>query len=129
MKHIIQRVTATPLRVQSTMSWLGVDRSRFSAMCIVEVETDTGFIGHGFTNLADGSVVAQAIESVAAPAIIGLPACATERTWNAMWWAMTAAAQTGFGANANSAVDLALWDIKGQIQGLPVWQMLGGAHD
>jgi L-alanine-DL-glutamate epimerase-like enolase superfamily enzyme len=129
MKHIIQRVTATPLKVQSSMSWLGVDRSRVSAMCIVEVETDTGFIGHGFTNLADGSVVAQAIKSVAAPAIIGMPALATERTWRAMWWAMTAAAQTGFGANATSAVDLALWDIKGQVLERPVWQLLGASYD
>lgn len=129
MKHLIQRVAATPLRVTSDMSWLGVSRSRVSSMCIVEVETDTGFIGHGLTNLADGAVVAQAVKSVAAPAIIGMPALATERAWSAMWWAMTASAQTGYGANATSAVDLALWDIKGQVLGLPVWQLLGAAYE
>ena len=129
MKHIIQRVTATPMRIQSSMSWLGVDRSRVSSMCIIEVETDTGFIGHGLTNLADGSVVAQAVKSVAAPAIIGMPALATERAWSAMWWAMTSSAQTGYGANATSAVDQALWDIKGQVLGLPVWELLGATYD
>lgn len=46
-----------------------------------------------------------------------------------MWWAMTASAQTGYGANATSAVDQALWDIKGQVLGLPVWQLLGAAHE
>jgi L-alanine-DL-glutamate epimerase-like enolase superfamily enzyme len=129
MKHIIQRVTATPLRIQSDMSWLGVSRSRVSSMCIVEVETDTGFVGHGLTNLADGSVVAQAVRSVAAPVLIGMAALATERAWSAMWWAMTASAQTGYAANATSAVDQALWDIKGQVLGLPVWQLLGAAHE
>jgi L-rhamnonate dehydratase len=129
MKHIIQRVTATPMRIQSSMSWLGVDRSRVSSMCLIEVETDTGFIGHGLTNLADGSVVAQAVKSVAAPAIIGMPALATERAWSAMWWAMTSSAQTGYGANATSAVDQALWDIKGQVLGVPIWQLLGASYD
>ena len=129
MKHLIQRVAATALRITSDMSWLGVSRTRVSAMCLVEVETDSGFIGHGLTNLADGAVVAQAVNGVAAPAIIGLSALATERAWSAMWWAMTASAQTGYGANATSAVDQALWDIKGQVLGLPVWQLLGAAHD
>lgn len=63
MKHTIRRVSATPLRVKSDMAWLGVSRSRVSAMCIVEVETDTGYIGHGLTNLADGEVVAQAVKT------------------------------------------------------------------
>ena len=129
MKHIIQRIAATPLRIESDMSWLGVSRRRVSSMCIVEVETDSGVVGHGLTNLADGSVVAQAVRSVAAPALIGMPALATERAWSAMWWAMTPSAQTGYAANATSAVDQALWDIKGQVLGVPVWQLLGGAHD
>lgn len=129
MKHLIQRVVATPLRITSDMSWLGVKRSRVSAMCMVEVETDSGLIGHGLTNLADGSVVAQAVNGVAAPAITGMSALATERAWSAMWWAMTASAQAGYGANATSAVDQALWDIKGQALGLPIWQLLGGAYE
>lgn len=129
MQHIVKRVTATPLRIKSDMSWLGVSRSRVSSMCIVEVETDSGHVGHGVTYLADGGVVAQAVNGVLAPIAIGMPAQATERVWGAMWWGMTASAQTGYGANAISAVDLALWDIKGKILGLPIWQMLGAAYD
>ena len=129
MQHIIKRVAATPLRIKSDMSWLGVSRGRVSSMCLVEVETDTGHIGHGVTYLADGSVVAQAVNGVLAPAVTGMSALATERVWSAMWWGMTPSAQTGYGANAISAVDLALWDIKGKVLGLPIWQLLGAAYD
>lgn len=129
MKHIIQRVTATPLRIKSDMSWLGLARGRISSMCLVEVETDSGIVGHGLTYLADGSVVAQAVNTVAAPVIIGMPALATERVFSALWWTLTASAQTGYGANAMSAIDLALWDIKGQALDQPIWQLLGGAHE
>lgn len=129
MQHIIKRVTATALRVKSDMSWLGVARSRLSPMCLVEVETDSGLLGHGLTNLADGEVVAQVVNGVLAPTAIGLSALATEKVWGALWWAATSSAQTGYASNAMSAVDVALWDIKGQALGLPVWQLLGGAHD
>ena len=67
MQHIIKRVAATPLRIKSDMSWLGVSRGRVSSMCIVEVETDSGHVGHGVTYLADGGVVAQAVNGVLAP--------------------------------------------------------------
>jgi L-alanine-DL-glutamate epimerase-like enolase superfamily enzyme len=111
------------------MSWLGLSRGRVSPMCLVEVETGSGLIGHGITYLAESTVVAQAVNAVAAPIATGMSALATEKVWSALWWGLTASAQTGYGANAISAVDLALWDIKGQALGLPVWQLLGAAHD
>ena len=32
-------------------------------------------------------------------------------------------------AHAIAAIDLALWDIKGQLLGEPCWRLLGGARD
>jgi L-rhamnonate dehydratase len=87
VQHVIRRVEATALLVKSDMSWLGLSRSRLSSMCLVEVETDSGLIGHGLTNLADGAVVAQAVNGVLAPIAIGNSALATEKVWGAMWWA------------------------------------------
>jgi hypothetical protein len=36
--------------------------------------------------------------------------------------------QTGMWSSAVSAIDIALWDIKGKKYNEPVWRLLGGAH-
>ena len=45
-----------------------------------------------------------------------------------MYWKATPWGQTGYASHAISAVDLALWDIKGKANNQPVWQLLGGAR-
>src|SRR4051794_24087694 len=42
----IARVTATPLNVPLHIKLMGIDRKSSLASCYVEVETDTGLIGH-----------------------------------------------------------------------------------
>lgn len=129
MDHSITRVSATALLIKSSMSWLGVDKGRSSSMCLVEVETKSGFIGHGLTNLADGPTVARLANTAAAQAIVGMDALAHERVSQALYWSLTSSAQSGIACNAMSAIDVALWDIKGKVLEQPIWQLLGGARD
>ncbi len=63
-----------------------------------------------------------------APAIKGDDALDHERIWEKLYWILTPRGQTGFGAQALSAVDIALWDLKGKAFGEPVWRLLGGAR-
>ncbi len=109
-------------------AWLGLDRNANNAIGFIEVETDTGLIGYGVTNLADPNVIAQIINGVAGPAIVGMDALTTERVWHELYWTLTNAAQTGYATTAISAIDVALWDVKGQALGLPVWKLIGGAR-
>lgn len=124
----ITRVTATPLNVPLKIAVLGLDRSTSLSVCLVEVETDSGIIGHGFTGITEEDVIAQVIRGVAGPAIIGDDPLAHEFVWDKLYWTLMPRGQTGYAAHALAAIDLALWDIKGKALGQPIWRLLGGAR-
>ena len=52
-----------------------------------------------------------------------------EQLWNRLYWLLTPRGQSGYASHAISAIDLALWDIKGQALGQPCWRLLGGARE
>ena len=105
-----------------------MNRKTSLACCHVEVETDDGLIGHGLTSITEEDVIAQIVNGVAGPAIIGDDPLAHERVWDKLYWTLMPRGQTGYAAHALAAIDVALWDIKGKALGQPVWRLLGGAH-
>ena len=125
----IARVTATPLNVPMHVTLAGADRKTSLACVHVEVETAQGLIGHGFTAITEEDVIAQIVNGVAGPAIIGDDAMAHEAIWEKLYWKTMPRGQTGYAAHALAAIDLALWDIKGKALGQPVWRLLGGARE
>jgi L-alanine-DL-glutamate epimerase-like enolase superfamily enzyme len=124
----ITRVSATALNVPLEIRLPGIARDASLECCFVEVETDTGIAGHGLGAITRETVIAGIVNDVIAPAIIGDDPLAHEMIWEKLYWALTPRGQTGFGAQALSAVDVALWDIKGKALGQPVWRLLGGAR-
>lgn len=90
----------------------------------VVVETDAGVIGTGESG-AWGQLPASAtaIETFA-EYLIGLDPAHIEQHWNVMhrFGHFRGAAIAG----AISAIDIALWDIKGQVLGQPIHALLGG---
>src|SRR4051795_3928115 len=125
----IVRVTAIPLNVPLHVTLVGADRHTSLACVHVEVETDSGILGHGFTSITEEDVIAQIVNGVAGPAIIGDDPMAHERIWDKLYWKTMPRGQTGYAAHAVAAIDLALWDIKGKALGQPVWRLLGGARN
>lgn len=125
----IARVEATALSIPVTFEELGSDHRQTTSMCYVEVETDDGTIGHGITSITQCGVVAEIINATAGPAILGQDALAHEKIWSTLYWTCTPWGQTGYASHAISAIDLALWDIKGKAFGQPVWRLLGAARD
>jgi L-rhamnonate dehydratase len=125
----IARVAAIPLNVPLHVTLAGADR-RTSLACVhVEVETTAGLVGHGFTAITEEDVIAQIVNGVAGPAIVGDDALAHEAIWEKLYWKTMPRGQTGYAAHAVAAIDLALWDIKGKALGQPVWRLLGGARE
>ena len=92
-------------------------------MCVVTASDGT--YGVGMTSQA-GPVV-PVINDFFAPMLAGEPALATEKLWNMMVRSSNSAyGASGLASFAISAVDLALWDLKGKILGVPVYELIGG---
>ena len=92
---------------------------------LVKVSTDEGIDGWGEPTREGKSTVVGAAIEVLKDVIIGQNPMDIELLYNMMY-------RGGFyraGAviySAISGIEQALWDIKGKILGIPVWQMLGG---
>jgi L-alanine-DL-glutamate epimerase-like enolase superfamily enzyme len=125
----IESVRAIPLNVPLQIKLLGINKDTSLACCFVEVETDAGITGHGFTSITEEDVIAQIVNGVIAPNLVGDDPMLHERIWDKIYWMLMPRGQTGYAAHALAAVDLALWDIKGKALGLPVWKLLGGARE
>jgi L-alanine-DL-glutamate epimerase-like enolase superfamily enzyme len=124
----IARVTATALNVPLHIKLVGVDKNTTLSACHVEVETDDGLTGHGLTSITEENVIAEIVNGVAGPAIVGDDPLAHERVWDKLYWTLMPRGQTGYAAHALAAIDVALWDIKGKFLAQPLWRLLGGAH-
>ena len=125
----IAKVVAIPLNVPLHVTLVGVDRHTSLACCHVEVRPTTASTGHGFTAITEEDVIAQIVNGVAGPAIVGDDPLAHEAIWEKLYWKTMPRGQTGYAAHAVAAIDLALWDIKGKALGQPVWRLLGGARE
>src|SRR4051812_15704066 len=92
----------------------------------LRIETDEGVggVGDATLNGRELAVAAYLTEHVV-PVLIGRDAHRIEDTWQYLfagaYWRRGPVTMT-----AIAAVDTALWDIKGKVAGLPVYQLLGG---
>jgi L-alanine-DL-glutamate epimerase-like enolase superfamily enzyme len=124
----ITRVAATPLNVPVEIDAGGLVKKTSFSCCLVEIEAGVGRVGHGFTAITEEEVVAAAVNEVAAPALVGADPMAHEALWEKLYWLLSPRGQTGYASHTIAALDVALWDLKGQVLGLPLWRLLGGAR-
>ena len=101
----------------------------WTAIVFTTVETDQGITGYGLTRAAQRFGAREFINREAAPFLRGKNPVETERIWHQLYMAFNPRAQTGMWSSAVSAIDIALWDIKGKYYKEPVWRLLGGAQN
>jgi L-alanine-DL-glutamate epimerase-like enolase superfamily enzyme len=102
--------------------------SRYNEALLVRVETDAGLVGWGE---ALAPVVPEAVATLVVrllrPLILGADPCDVEPLWNRMYNSMRVRGHlTGFFIDALAAVDIALWDLFGQVAQQPICRLLGG---
>ncbi len=124
----IRSVQAYPLAYPEP-HYKGIERY----ITLARVESEDGLVGWGecISQFREASLATKVIlEQGFAPLLVGDNALDTERLWRKMldhaWWY----GPEGIAAFAVSAVDMALWDLKGKVLGVPVSRALGGQlHD
>jgi L-alanine-DL-glutamate epimerase-like enolase superfamily enzyme len=110
---------------------------------LVRVETENGTVGWGEGKNAAGSAgkyaaLVRLINEEFGPAVVGLDARDTSVIWEMLYsgvryghardrgHALPEMGRRGLNIAALSAIDIALWDIKGKAAKEPVWRLLGG---
>lgn len=83
--------------------------------------------GYTYTGGKGGHAIAAMIEHDLTPFLLGQDAEDVEALYEAMQWHVHYVARGGIASFAISAVDIALWDLRGKRKGLALWQMAGGA--
>jgi L-rhamnonate dehydratase len=128
----ITRVEAIPLRIPA-LDWRRADGIQDDV--VIRVHTDAGITGVGEAD-ASPEVVKVLVDAPTswarsrglAGVLVGEDPLHTARLWDAMVEATLWMGRGGVAMAAISAVDLALWDVKGKALGLPVHTLLGGAR-
>ncbi|EOH95551.1 mandelate racemase/muconate lactonizing enzyme family protein [Enterococcus pallens] len=96
-------------------------------MCVVQVATDQGLVGIGVTyHEVGGESIKDLIERYYAPKIIGRTPFETEDIWEELFHYPRGVGRKGLAFCALSALDIALWDLKGKILDMPLYKLLGG---
>jgi D-galactarolactone cycloisomerase len=93
---------------------------------LVEVVGEDGMSGWGEA-FGPPRLIAPVVDFYK-PLLVGADALATDLLWQTLYNRLRDHGQKGLAIEALSAVDIALWDLKGRHLGLPIHRLLGGHY-
>jgi len=98
---------------------------------LVTLRLSGGIVATGWTStMGTGGLAVEALaRGYLAPMAIGRDVLDHEATWLALWKRSHQPGAGGIAALAVAAFDLAMWDARGKLAGLPVRKLIGGAAD
>ncbi len=96
-------------------------------LVVVKIQTDEGLVGQGLGGSHLGKGCVGMVEDFK-PALIGENPLNIEKMWANMWQPKLFG-RRGLSTRVISAIDIALWDLKGKICNLSVHKLLGGYRD
>lgn len=118
------------MKITGVRPWLvKASSSYWGEYLFVEVTTDEGISGWGeitsTTKIANRALAA--ILKQVSGQLEGEDPSRIERLWHKLFRSFTYMGSRGAACECVSAIDIALWDIRGKVLGLPVYELLGGA--
>ncbi len=116
----VLRIPTDAPEADGTLSW---DET---TMVLVELSAG-GRRGLGYSYSA--AAAAEIVKDKLAGVVRGRDAMDIPGLWQAMVGAVRNIGWRGVAANAISAVDIALWDLKGKLVGLPLYKLLGAVRE
>ena len=101
---------------------------RQTAICVVSTDEGIQGLGEAFYFGGPAGIAAQIIDQALGPLLVDRDPFDTGVIWDLLYSRTRDQGMKGVTISAISAVDIALWDIKGKGLGLPVFKLLGGAY-
>jgi galactonate dehydratase len=104
-------------------------RPRRLEYVFVQVDTDEGLTGWGEITTYPGLTANRAIAAMireTRDALVGRDPSRIEETWQYLFRLFTYMGTRGATTALISGIDIALWDIRGQALGVPIYELLGG---
>lgn len=97
---------------------------------IVEVITDEGISGwgEGFCSGQNPLILKAIVDNAYTPKLIGRDPFDNDVIYETLYNMSRSYGQSGSAIIALSAIDVALWDIKGKALNMPIYKLLGGAY-
>jgi L-alanine-DL-glutamate epimerase-like enolase superfamily enzyme len=109
----------------------GMQATRFLEFVGINVFTDESIIGTGYTITvgAGGSVIKEVLDSLFVSELTGKDPFNVKEVWQQLYYGRSHwIGRAGATTMAQSATDIALWDIIAKKSGRPLWQVLGGCR-
>jgi L-alanine-DL-glutamate epimerase-like enolase superfamily enzyme len=82
-------------------------------------------IGFCYGGSLGGGIPTESVRALIAPTVVGDDAHRVKGLWDELYHDLILHGRAGSVMRALSAVDIALWDLRAQIAGLPLWKYLG----
>src|SRR5262249_61843870 len=87
-----------------------------------------GGLGFACALQSSGRALLACAEDDLAPLVVGEDPLDHERLASKVYWRLQTVGRRGLVQQAYSAIDVALWDLKGKAAGMPLYKLLGGAR-
>jgi L-alanine-DL-glutamate epimerase-like enolase superfamily enzyme len=91
----------------------------------VHIKTDEGIEGFGMGQVG----IRDLVENTLKDQLVGQDPLWHEKLWDDMFWRVRGFGRKGLAFCAISAVDIALWDLKAKVFGVPLYRLLGPCTD
>lgn len=83
-------------------------------------------VGYTYTGGSGGSAIYSLLVDEIKPMLVGRDATQILAIWEEIYWRLHYVGRGGLVSFAQSAVDIALWDIRCKLLGQPLWKVAGG---